>query len=65
MISLKELMERKPKYMTDKDIANEVKDNINLFQDVRISQSKIQAVYGVHRDRTAVIVSLVEMLVEA
>lgn len=59
------LMERKPKYMSDKDIANEVKNNISLFQDVRISQSRIQAVYGVQRDRAAVMVSLVGMLIEA
>ncbi len=62
MTTIKDLMDNKPKWMSDDDIAKQIVENIELFQEVKISVPKIQAVYGKPRDHTNVIIVKVNTL---
>ncbi len=65
MTSLKELIDNKPRYMSDADMAKQVVENIDLFRDVKISIPKVQAVYGLQRDRANVVIVLVNTMIES
>ncbi len=62
MTTLKKLMDNKPKWMSDNDIAKQIVENIKLFQDVKISVPKVQAVYHLPRDHANVIIVKVNSL---
>ncbi len=62
MTTLKELIDTKPKWMSDDDIAKQIAEHLSLFQDVKISVPKIQAVYNLPRDHANVIIVKVNSL---
>ena len=62
MATLKDLIDNKPKWMSDNDIAKQIVENIDLFQEVKISIPKIQAVYNLPRDHANVIIVKVNTL---
>ncbi len=62
MATLKELIDNKPKWMSDNDIAKQIVENIELFQEVKISIPKIQAVYNLPRDHANVVIVKVNTL---